>query len=136
MTPIDKLVQYANRTEFNRYFCAGSLTFLADFLVLLLLTEFFGINYLWSNLVAVSVGISVSYLFCVKWVFLNRRYSNVSFEIPIFIVTCIVGVCLNELILWIAVEFCNIHYLISKIIVTGIVFIFNFYLKKIVLFNK
>jgi putative flippase GtrA len=136
MTPINKIIYHASRTEFTRYFFAGSLTFLTDFMVLLLLTEVVGINYLWSNLAAVSVGIALSYLFCVKWVFLNRRYNNVSIELPLFVLTCFTGVSLNELMLWVAVEFGNIHYLVSKVIVTGIVFVFNFYLKKILLFNK
>ena len=60
MSPIANIVRYANRSEFNRYFCAGSLTFLTDFTILFLLTEFFGINDLWSTLVAVSVGLPMS----------------------------------------------------------------------------
>ena len=81
MSPIAKIVRYANRSEFHRYFCAGSLTFLTDFTILFLLTEFFDINYLRSNLVAVSVGLQMSYLFCVKWVFLDRRYNRAVFYV-------------------------------------------------------
>jgi len=88
MSPIGKIVNYANRTEFNRYFCAGCLAFLTDFAILFLLTEFFAVNYLWSNLVAVSVGLTLSYLFCIKWVFLDRRYNRVVVEFPLFVWGC------------------------------------------------
>ena len=136
MTPIRTIIYHVNRTEFSRYLLAGSLTFLADFLVLILLTEFAGFNYLWSNLVGVFVGIVVSYLLCIKWVFLNRRYNQVALELPLFVMTCLVGVLVNELMLWLLVEFVDIYYLTSKIIVTAVIFVFNFLLKKTLLFRK
>ena len=135
MTPIRKIIYHASRTEFTRYFWAGSLTFLTDFLILFVLTEFIGINYLWSNLAGVSVGILMSYLLCVKWVFMDRRYNRIALEFPLFVLTCLVGLVLNEMLMWVIVEFGGIHYLISKVIVTAVIFIFNFFLKKILLFR-
>jgi putative flippase GtrA len=136
MTPIRKIIYHASRTEFARYFWAGSLTFLTDILVLVLLTEVAGINYLWSNLVAVSVGMVMSYLLCVKWVFVERRYNKVVFEFSLFVLTSIVCLLLNEALLWLLVEFGHTHYLVAKIIVTAIVFVVNFGIKKIVLFRR
>ena len=134
--PIRKIIYHASRTEFTRYFWAGSLTFLTDFLVLLVLTEFTGVNYLWSNLVGVCVGIVMSYVLCVKWVFLDRRYNQISLEFPVFVVTCLVGLLINQLMLWGAVEFGGVHYLVSKVGITAVIFVFNFFFKKIVLFQK
>jgi len=136
MTPISKIVYHASRTEFTRYFWAGSLTFLVDFLILLLLTEVGGVNYLWANLVAVSVGIVMSYLLSVKWIFLDRRYNRVVFELPIFVLICAAGIILNETLLWASVEFGNIHYLVAKVVVTIAIFSINFFVKKIVLFRR
>jgi putative flippase GtrA len=136
MTPLNKIIYRASRTEFTRYFWAGSLTFLVDFLILLLLTEVGGINYLWANLAAVSVGIVMSYLLSVKWIFLDRRYNRVVFELPIFVLICAVGILLNETLLWASVEFGNIHYLVAKIGVTLAIFAINFFVKKIVLFRR
>lgn len=136
MTPIRKIVHTANRTEFTRYLCAGSLAFCVDFMVLLLLTEVSGINYLWSNLVAVSIGLLMNYLLCVKWVFLARRYNRVVFEFPIFVLTSAAGILLNELLLWSLVELAGIDYLVAKVLVTACVFLINFALKKIILFRQ
>jgi putative flippase GtrA len=130
-----KIMQYPNKTEFARYFWAGGLATLADFAVLLLLTEVFDINYLWSNLIAVSVGLVMSYVLCVRWVFLDRRYNRVVLEFPLFVLTCIIGLLLNELLLWIFVEFGGIDYVLAKVIVTGVVFFVNFGVKKVVLFR-
>ena len=135
MSPLSKIIYHASRTEFTRYFWAGCLAFSVDFAVLLFLTEVVEINYLWSNLAAVSVGIVISYLLCVNWVFDNRRYNQVVFELPIFVLISIVGVLLNESLLWASVEFGEIHYLAAKIIVTLAVFVVNFCLKKVILFR-
>jgi putative flippase GtrA len=136
MTLIRKIIDHASRTEFARYFWAGSLTFLTDFLVFLLLTEGAGINYLWSNLVAVSVGMVMSYLLCVKWVFVERRYSQVAFEFSLFVLTSLVCLFLNEALLWILVELCDTHHLVAKVMVTAAIFVVNFSIKKIVLFRR
>ena len=130
-----KIMQYPNKTEFARYFWAGGLATLADFAVLLLLTEVFDINYLWSNLIAVSVGLVMSYVLCVRWVFLDRRYNRVVLEFPLFVLTCIIGLLLNELLLWSFVELGGIDYVLAKVIVTGVVFFVNFGVKKVVLFR-
>ena len=112
------------------------MTFLVDFLILLLLTEVGGVNYLWSNLAAVCVGIVMSYLLSVKWIFLDRRYSRVVFEFPIFVLICAVGIILNDTLLWASVEFGNIHYLVAKVVVTAAIFAINFFVKKIILFRR
>ena len=92
MSPLRDIIYRASNTEFSRYFFAGSLTFLADFLVFVFLTEILGINYLWANIAAVTVGMLLSYVLCVRWVFNNRYYNKVVFEFPLFVMTCIVGI--------------------------------------------
>ena len=87
-------------------------------------------------MVAVSVGLPMSYLLCVKWVFLDRRYNRVVFKFPIFVLTCIIVILLNELLLWACVEFAGIGYLVAKVIVTAVIFVFNFALKKTILFRR
>lgn len=136
MTPVKKAIYLASKTEFTRYFWAGGFATLADFATLLLLTEIAGINYLWSNLVAVSVGMVVNYALCVKWVFHDRRFSSVVVELPVFVFTCIVGIALNELLLWSFVELVKLHYFPAKVIVAFVVFIVNYYLKKVILFRR
>lgn len=136
MTLLQKSFHYASRTEFRRYFWAGSLTFLVDFLILIVLTELVGVNYLWSNLAAVCVGMLMGYLLCINWVFKNRRYTRVVQELPVFVLICTAGILLNETLLWACVEFGRTHYLAAKVIVTLAVFVFNFCLKKMILFCR
>lgn len=135
MSTVRRTLHYAGRTEFARYFWAGCLAFLTDFTVLLLLTEGAGINYLWSNLAAVSAGMVASYLLCVKWVFVARRYHQVTTEFSVFVLVSLCGLALNEALLWVSVEFFGFHYLVAKVIVTLAIFVVNFCLKKKIIFS-
>jgi len=130
------MASFASRTEFTRYFWAGSLAFAVDFSIFYLFTESVGLNYLWANLIGVCFGIVLNYLLCVSWVFVERRYSQVAFEFPLFVLLSVVGLAMNEFCLWIAVAFANVHHLVAKILVTFGIFIVNFYMKKIILFRR
>lgn len=136
MNRLEKIIYYASQTEFRRFFWAGSFSFVVDFSILLVLTEVANVNYLWSNLAAVSAGLVVNYLLCIKWVFTDRRFERIAQEFPIFALLSLVGLSLNELLLWVLVEFGDVHYLVAKIIVTLAIFVVNFFLKKVILFRR
>lgn len=121
--------------EFSRYFVAGSLAFGSDFLVLVALTERGGVNYLVSNLFGFCCGLLVSYLLCIRWVFSRRRLSVPTQEFAVFALLAMVGLGLNEAVLWMAVELAGQHYAVAKIVATGAVFVVNFVMKKMVLFR-
>lgn len=51
-------------------------------------------------------------------------------EFVIFVVLSVIGLGLIELFMWILVDFGGIFYMISKIIVTAIVMLYNFVTRK------
>lgn len=133
--PLAHLNRKDTAGELHRYLWAGSLAFGADFVVLFMATGLFGINYLISNIFSFSVGLFVSYTLCVKWVFRYRRLANTSHEFLIFSGVALVSLALSELCMWLMVEIGSVHYLAAKIAATGIIFLFNFALRKIILFS-
>ncbi len=48
----------------------------------------------------------------------------------------VAGLGLNEAILWMTTEAAGFHYLISKIIATAVVFLWNFAARKYLLFHE
>jgi len=57
-------------------------------------------------------------------------------EFVIFVLIGIVGLFLNEFVIWIFTEVIfMIHYLYSKVISAFLIFLFNFYLRKKILFS-
>lgn len=131
---IKKLLVQTADSQFARYAVAGGVATAADFLVLFLLTDWFGMYYLLSATIAFSIGITVNYIISVTWVFSQRKLSNLYLEILIFLITGVVGLALNNFILWALTEKFLLYYLYSKAVATVIVLFWNYYSKKVILF--
>lgn len=119
-----------------RYLQVAFLAFLVDFGALYLFTEFGGLHYLVSNALAFVLGVSTNYLLSIRWVFKNSALKDRKSEAVIFVAIGVAGLGLNEVFIWFFTEVTHLHYMISKIISTGVVFFFNFFVRKFMLFNK
>lgn len=119
-----------------RYFVSGGVAFVVDFSLLYILTEFVGLHYRLSTIIAFTVGLLITYLFSVLWVFDNRRFKNAKVEISIFAFIGIVGLLLTSFFMWFFTDKLSTHYMLSKVFTTIIVFLWNFIMKKLTLFPK
>ncbi len=119
-----------------RYTFVGGLAFLVDFGTLFLLTEYFDIHYLVSAGIAFLFGLILNYFLSVKWVFNSRAMENRFLEFLLFMFIGLVGLVLNELFIWILTDIILIYYLYSKIITTFLVYFWNFFARKLILFKK
>jgi putative flippase GtrA len=131
---------FLNRTDtssiqFFRYTFVGGAAFIVDFGSLFVLTEFFNIHYLISAAIAFLLGLIINYALSVVWVFSKRILRNKSLEFGIFAFIGIMGLGLNELFIWFFTEYVHFHYLVSKIISTAFVFLWNFGARKFILFR-
>ena len=124
------------KKEFFRYFISGSIAFVVDISVLVFCTEVLGLHYLYSNIASYVVGLLVSYTINIKWVFKHRRfYSRKRKEFAYFTFIASFGLVTSELVLWLLTESIEIHYTWAKVASTCFVFLFNFILKKWLLFS-
>jgi len=114
--------------EFLRFGIVGFITFLADYGLLFILTEFFNVEYLLSSGIAFSFAVILNYFLCLVFVFKNAKNGNKQFAL--FIVTSLIGLLLNQLCMWMLVEIVIVHYMFAKIISTGIVMLWNYFTKR------
>lgn len=119
-----------------RYSFVGGVAFAVDYGTLFLLTEYAGFPYLVSAAIAFIAGLVVNYLLSISWVFNQNRSENPTKEFLFFAAIGVVGLLLNELIMYIGTDLFHLHYMFSKIISTVIVFFWNFFARKVLLFNK
>jgi putative flippase GtrA len=119
-----------------RYTFVGGFAFLVDFGTLYFLTEIFNLHYLISAAIAFILGLTTNYFLSIKWVFQTRSIKNRKIEFLLFSVIGLIGLGLNELILWIFTDLLLIHYLLSKIITAIFVYLWNFIGRKYLLFNN
>ncbi|OPX29064.1 MAG: polysaccharide synthesis protein GtrA [Candidatus Cloacimonas sp. 4484_143] len=131
-------VKKTNNTliQLFRYTFVGGIAFVVDFVSLYLLTEFAGFHYLYSAAIAFILGLIINYILSILWVFNGRTVNKKIIEIIIFAVIGIIGLGLNELMIWFFTEQLTIYYLYSKLISTVIVYFWNFLARKYILYNK
>jgi putative flippase GtrA len=121
--------------ELFRYTLVGGLAFCADMSVLFTFTHFLKVHYLISAALAFLVGLAVCYILNVKWVFVKRNVKNKLTEIIYFTIIGIVGLALNHFFIWFFTESFLFHYLVSKLIATFLVYLWNFSARKFLLFR-
>jgi len=107
----------------------GFLAFLIDYSLLYILTEYFKIYYLYSSIISFIISLIFNYIASIKWVFKVNQQKSIE-NIIIFTILSIIGLIINQVIMYIMVEIINIWYMFSKLFSTIMVMIFNFITRK------
>lgn len=116
-----------------KFTIVGGIATVIDFVFLYIFREFCHFPVLVSNTLSFCISVIYNYIASVKWVFDVNKDKNAKKQFIIFIIFSVLGLLLNNLIMWITVDFLSIYYLLAKIIATFIVMIFNFVTRKIFL---
>lgn len=122
--------------QFIKYAVVGGAAFVVDFLALYTLTEFGHIHYLASASVGFMLGLVFNYVLCLLWIFDQRSLDSRVREFMIFGVIGLLGLGLNNLIVFALTEYASLHYLFSKIVAAAVVLVFNFGLRRQILFRN
>ena len=112
----------------------GGIAFLIDYGLLFICTEWFGIYYFISSIISFSVSVIFNYIASVLWVFDVDQEKSKTKNFIIFIALSIVGLGINQIIMYYGVEVLNLYYMLIKLIATFIVMIFNFITRKMFFF--
>jgi putative flippase GtrA len=118
-----------------RYTVVGGVAFGVDFGSLYALTDGLHVHYLISAAIAFMLGLATNYALSVSWVFNRRTLANKWAEFSVFAGIGVVGLGLNEGFIWFFTETVRLHYLLSKIVSTFFVFLWNFFARKMTLFR-
>lgn len=121
--------------QFIRYVVVGGVAFCVDFAALFVLTSAFGVYYLTSATIGFTLGLVVNYLLCITWIFEFRTLESRMQEFALFAAIGVAGLILNNLILYALTDWAGIHYLISKAFAAGVILLFNFTLRRAILFS-
>ncbi len=127
---MNKLLESKLIKQILKFTVVGGLAFVIDYGLLYVLTEFIGIHYLISSIISFTVSVIFNYIMSITWVFDVTKKQGVK-EFIVFIILSVIGLGLNELIMYLMVDIIGIHYMISKLFSTGIVMVYNFITRKI-----
>ena len=90
------------KNEFFHFCIVGTITFLFDYGLLYLLTEYFGLSYLFSSALAFSVAVVINYILCQRFVFAGAK--NGVKQLTLFVITSVIGLGINQFCMWFLVE--------------------------------
>lgn len=119
--------------QFMKFGVVGVIAFVIDYGLLALLTEVFSVNYLVSATISFTVSVIFNYVASMRYVFTHKEDMSRRREFVIFVILSVIGLLINNLCMWAGVELAGIHYLITKIVATAIVMVWNFVTRKIFL---
>ena len=113
-----------------RFSIVGIIATLIDYGLLYFCTDYLKIYYLISSIISFIVSVIINYILSIKWVFDVKKKQTFK-EFIIFIFLSIIGLLINQFILYFCTDIVNIYYMLSKLIATLIVMIYNFVTRKI-----
>ena len=111
----------------------GFAAFLVDYGVLMLLSQLFGMNAVLASGISFVVSCTFNYLASMRYVFRHREDMPRQREFTIFVVLSVVGLAINELIMWAGTAMAGESALavtITKVIATAVVMVWNFLSRK------
>lgn len=117
--------------EVFRFLMVGGSCFLLEYFLLFALTEFAGFDPLISAPIAFTVSLIVNYILCVYVVFHAENQSGR--QMFFFILTSIMGLGINQLVMWFFIDIIGIWYMFAKVISSAIVMIWNYFTKRYIL---
>lgn len=117
--------------QFLRYLIVGGSAFVADTVTLRLL-EYANFHYLWAAAGGFILGVSVNYVLSKVLAFagMEAKVSKRT-ELILFLAISLMGLALTELLMYLFKGLLGYHSLISKAISAAIVFLWNFFAKKL-----
>ena len=116
-----------------KFIFVGGIATLIDWFIYFVLCHFVNLNPLISNIISFSISVLYNYWASCKYVFNVNKSKN---KLSGFIILSVIGLGINELLLFIFITNLNWNYMLVKIFTTIIVMIFNFITRKVYLEKK
>ncbi len=123
-------------TQIIKFGIVGGVCFFIDWGLLALATECLGIHYLISGIISFSVSVITNYLLSRRFVFRMEEKRETKKEFILFLILSVIGLGINEAVMFAMVEKMQIHYLLSKVAATAIVMVYNFITRKLLMESR
>ena len=117
-----------------RYAIAAFGGFAADYCTLLALKEWLGIHYLVAVPIAFVVGLAVNYLIGI-WLVFQRGRISLQKELLLFTVISLLALAVTEGTMYALTDLVRLDYRISRIVSGAITYLFNFFMRRTVLYR-
>ena len=121
--------------KFLSYLLVGGLATLVEWLFYWIFRNFLSVEYMCATVMAIVVSTFSNWLFGRIITFRNVPQKNVLAEILQVYTASAIGMLLNMLIMWVLHGRMKIWDMLSKIIATGLVFLYNYLIRVLVIYK-
>ncbi|MDO4519328.1 MAG: GtrA family protein [Eubacteriales bacterium] len=118
------------------YLIVGGLATIVEWACFWVFDSKFGIHYMIATALAFVFSTFANWLFGRLLVFQKRENFSVWKELAAIYATSIGGLLFNLAIMYVLVEWVHVGNMIAKIIATGIVFIYNYVIRKVLIYKQ
>ncbi len=123
--------------EFLKYFAASLLALLVDMAVFSAIFRVWQKTPYFSATCGFMAGMIVTYILSVRWVFAARRYASRDLmEFVIFVLIGVAGLGITQLVLRAGMDLFSVSPEWIKLMAAAVTFVFNFTVRKFLLFAK
>ena len=120
-----------SKIQFFRYIFVGGFAAVVNIGSLYIFKEALHMHYLIANILGFVLGLITNYLLSKYFVFAKEKSINKILEFIIYAIIGVVGLGFDTMFMWIFTDKVGMYFMISKLLSTGIVFIWNFGGKKL-----
>lgn len=123
---------YSLILQYAKFAAVGITSLIVDYVFMVFLTEntAFGLDYFQACAFSYTLSVFVNYFLSMRYVFHSREDMGKVKEASIFFLLSLIGLFLNQMIMWIAVEVLQIYYIAAKLLSTLLVTNYNFISRK------
>jgi len=120
--------------QFVKYAVTGFVAFVAEYGTFYLLNHVAKVWYIWSNSVAMTLGVAISFFMNRYWSFKSK--GNFIRQFVSYGILYLINLAISKGLMALLIDTVNIKPLISKLIVIGILICWNFIIYRKVIFNN
>lgn len=122
--------------QFAKFGVVGVIAFCIDYGLFLAMTYLMNVEYLIASAISFTLSTIFNYAASMRYVFAGKQGQTRTQQFVIFFVLSLVGLGVNQLVLWACVGLLQWVAWIGKLIATAVVMVFNFITRKIFLEDR
>lgn len=118
-----------------RFLVSGGTAAFLDLLLLHILVEYIHVWYIFSAIIAYMVAFFASFVLQKFWTFRDMSRHNIHIQMILHFCLGLVNLVINTIALYILVDHFYLHYMLSQILISGVLAIVSFFIYKFFIFK-
>jgi len=118
-----------------KYLVSGATVAIVELTLLYVFTQFFGVWYIFSAVLAFLFAFCVSFSLQKFWTFQDKAKEVIHKQASVYLFISVANLGINIVALYLLVQVAGLWYLFAQVLISGAIAVWNFLLYKFVIFR-